>query len=108
MLTCGGRRIDESQWNAGQVVLWPNGLRGGAGFWCRDSGEKDGGDSGPFWVVVAAVAVAVAAASVCLGWVPDVAPSPFVGIWAGPPKSRGGSDVRVLEAGTLTVEALPG
>lgn len=52
--------------------------------------------------------VAAVAAFVGAGWVQDVAPPPFVGIWAGAPKSRGGSDVRVLEAGALAVEALPG
>lgn len=41
-------------------------------------------------------------------WVQDVTLSPFVGFWAGSTASRGGSDVRVLETGTLVVEALPG
>lgn len=55
-----------------------------------------------------AVAVAVVAGFVGSGWVQDVSPFSFVGVWAGTPKSRGGSDVRVLETGALAVEALPG
>lgn len=54
------------------------------------------------------VAVAAATAFVGSGWVQDVSTSSFVGVWAGAPKSRGGSDVRVLETGALAVEALPG
>jgi hypothetical protein len=50
----------------------------------------------------------VAAMFVTSGWVQDIPPSPFVGVWAGAMASRGGSDVRVLEAGTLAVEALSG
>lgn len=98
-----GRGPNKNQWDAGQMVSPAYGFWDGAGFRWRAGGGKDGGGSGSLGVVVVLGATFVGSE-----WVQDVTLSPFVGFWAGSTASRGGSDVRVLETGTLVVEALPG